>query len=59
MPHADTERVSLGVLEGPEGTFPVPEGVDSREFSLVGVSAEPRDGDSAHSGEPIVRGPLA
>ena len=50
--------VSLGELEGTEGTFVVPEGVDLREYVLVDVSQEPRDGDPAHSGDSIVRGEL-
>ncbi|MFC0682168.1 anti-sigma factor [Lysobacter korlensis] len=53
-----SDLVSLGVLEGSEGTFTVPAGVDVEEFSLVDVSEEPRDGDPAHSGDSIVRGPL-
>jgi Anti-sigma-K factor rskA len=53
-----TDLVSLGVLEGSEGTFEVPDGVDVDEFNLVDVSEEPQDGDPAHSGDSIVRGPL-
>ena len=53
-----SDLVSLGVLEGAAGTFAVPAGVDINEFSLVDVSEEPRDGDPAHSGDSIVRGPL-
>jgi anti-sigma-K factor RskA len=54
-----SDLVSLGVLEGSEGTFAVPAGVDVAEFSLVDVSEEPRDGDPAHSGDSIVRGALS
>jgi hypothetical protein len=50
--------VSLGVLTGTGGTFPVPAGVDLDRFRLVDVSDEPRDGDPAHSGNSIVRGAL-
>lgn len=50
--------VSLGLLEGDSGRFPVPEGIDLAEFPLVDVSAEPIDGDPAHSGDSIVRGEL-
>lgn len=50
--------VSLGVLEGREGEFVVPEGIDIHEYVLVDVSQEPMDGDPAHSGDSIVRGEL-
>jgi hypothetical protein len=50
--------VSLGLLEGASGRFVVPEGIDLDEFALVDVSAEPVDGDPAHSGDSIVRGEL-
>ena len=51
--------VSLGVLDGDEATFPVPRGVDLRDYVLVDVSQEPVDGDPAHSGDSIVRGELS
>ncbi|BDZ41652.1 hypothetical protein GCM10025865_09510 [Paraoerskovia sediminicola] len=50
--------VSLGVLDGSEGTFPVPDGLDLDQYSLVDVSEEGFDGDPAHSGDSIVRGGL-
>jgi hypothetical protein len=50
--------VSLGLLEGTSGRFVVPAGIDLDEFTLVDVSAEPVDGDPAHSGDSIVRGEL-
>jgi hypothetical protein len=50
--------VSLGLLDGPSGRFVVPDGIDLDEFTLVDVSAEPVDGDPAHSGDSIVRGEL-
>lgn len=50
--------VSLGVLHGTSGRFPVPAGVDVHRFRFVDVSDEPRDGDTAHSGDSIVRGAL-
>ena len=50
--------VSLGLLEGSTGRFSVPEGIDLAEYPLVDVSAEPVDGDPAHSGDSIVRGEL-
>ena len=51
--------VSLGLLDGSSGRFAVPEGIDLDEFTLVDVSAEPVDGDPAHSGDSIVRGQLS
>ena len=50
--------ISLGILDGEEGTFVVPEGVDLSEYRLVDVSVEPLDGDPLHSGDSIVRGEL-
>lgn len=52
------DLISLGVLEGSTGTFPIPAGVDLEEFDLVDISFEPVDGDPAHSGDSIVRGQL-
>jgi hypothetical protein len=51
--------VSLGLLDGPTGRFSVPAGVDLAEFPVVDVSAEPADGNPAHSGDSIVRGTLS
>lgn len=51
-----TRLVSLGVLEGSEGTFVLPADLDLAEFPVVDVSDEPYDGDPAHSGVSIVRG---
>lgn len=50
--------VNLGALDGDEGRFAIPPGLDLREFPVVDVSAEPYDGDPAHSGDSIVRGAL-
>ncbi|WP_166844515.1 anti-sigma factor [Isoptericola sp. BMS4] len=50
--------VSLGVLEGDEGSFDVPEGLDLGAYPVVDVSEEPLDGDPAHSGDSVVRGSL-
>jgi len=50
--------ISVGVLEGESGSFPIPEGVDLSEYDLVDISFEPIDGDPAHSGDSIVRGQL-
>lgn len=53
-----TGLVSLGLLEGSTGTFAVPWGVDLAEYSVVDISAEPHDGNPAHSGMSVVRGSL-
>ncbi|MCW3493356.1 anti-sigma factor [Microbacterium sp. SSM24] len=50
--------VSLGELDGSEGTFVVPADIDLRDYVLVDISQEPRDADPAHSGDSIVRGEL-
>lgn len=50
--------ISLGVLEGAEGTFVIPAGVDLTQYGLVDVSVEQIDGDPGHSGDSIVRGAL-
>lgn len=50
--------ISLGVIDGPEATLTIPNGLDLREYGLVDVSVEPLNGDPAHSGDSIVRGPL-
>jgi len=51
--------VSLGLLEGTSGTFPLPDAVDVAEYPVVDVSIEPTDGDPAHSGDSVVRGTLS
>ncbi|MDN4641061.1 anti-sigma factor [Agreia sp. PsM10] len=53
-----TALVSIGFLDGAEGRFDLPSGVDLATYSLVDVSAEPDDGDATHSGDSIVRGEL-
>ncbi len=53
-----TRLVSLGALDGDEGRFAIPAGLDLTEFGVVDVSAEPFDGDPGHSGDSIVRGAL-
>lgn len=50
--------VSIGFLDGSTGTFTVPADVDLGTYPIVDVSAEPQDGDPAHSGDSIVRGEL-
>lgn len=51
--------VSLGVLNGSEGTFTIPDDIDLAEYRVVDVSLEEPDGDPAHSGDSIVRGTLS
>jgi len=54
------DLVSLGVIEGRRpGEFQVPESYDVDEFSVVDISVEPRDGNTAHSGRSILRGMLS
>lgn len=53
-----SDLVSLGLLDGGTRTFAVPPSVDTTRFSVVDISAEPDDGDPAHSGDSIVRGAL-
>ena len=54
-----TGLVSVGLLDGATGRFSIPAGVDLTEFPVVDVSAEPADGNPAHSGDSIVRGTLS
>ncbi|MGA1838191.1 anti-sigma factor [Herbiconiux sp. 11R-BC] len=53
-----TGLVSVGFLDGPNGTFDIPPGIDLGQYSLVDVSAEADDGNPTHSGDSIVRGEL-
>jgi len=50
--------VSLGVLNGTQSTFALPEGLELSEYPAVDVSREPFDGDPAHSTDSIARGEL-
>ena len=50
--------VSLGILEGSDGQFVVPDGVDVASFPIVDISNEPFDGDPTHSGDSITRGQI-
>jgi hypothetical protein len=52
-----TKMVSLGPLR-PDGIYDVPPGVDPSAFPVVDISAEPVDGDPAHSGHSLLRGTL-
>jgi hypothetical protein len=51
--------VSLGVLEGDQGRFDLPDGLDLTDYPLVDISEERFDGDPSHSGESVVRGDLS
>ena len=54
----DGRLVSLGVLEGSRGRFTLPRDLELADYPSVDVSAEPFDGDPAHSGDSLVRGDL-
>jgi hypothetical protein len=57
----DTSKMqSLGSLSGKsdEVVLPIPPGTDLNTYRLVDVSAEPHDGNSAHSGDSLLRGTL-
>ncbi|USQ74758.1 anti-sigma factor [Ornithinimicrobium cryptoxanthini] len=48
--------VTLGVLDGDEGEFLLPGGIDLAEFAVVDISREHMDGDPGHGGDSLVRG---
>ena len=52
--------ISLGTVGSgaQEVTFPVPAGVDPKDFSVVDISDEPLDGDPNHSKVSVLRGEL-
>jgi anti-sigma-K factor RskA len=50
------KMVSLGTLDNGNGTFTVPQGINTREYRVVDVSDEPPDGNPAHSGISLIRG---
>ncbi|MGD8196041.1 anti-sigma factor [Herbiconiux sp. P18] len=53
-----TGLISIGFLDGTEGRFDIPPGIDIAQYALVDISAETDDGDPGHSGDSIVRGEL-
>ena len=61
-PDADGKPVDVqpvAVIEGSRpGTYAVPAGLDPGSHYVVDISIEPRDGNAAHSGKSILRGPL-
>ncbi len=52
--------ISLGTVGSgaQEVTFPVPAGIDPKDFSVVDISDEPLDGDPNHSKVSVLRGKL-
>ncbi|GAA4374420.1 anti-sigma factor [Paeniglutamicibacter cryotolerans] len=50
--------LSVGTLNGDQGVFDLPPGVDLTKYNVVDVSHEPFDGNPAHSSDSIVRGEL-
>lgn len=48
--------VTLGVLDGEAGEFPLPAGLDLEEYAVVDISREHMDGDPGHGGNSLVRG---
>nr|CAA9318892.1 MAG: hypothetical protein AVDCRST_MAG46-707 [uncultured Nocardioidaceae bacterium] len=55
---ANGDLISLGVLNGRESTFALPDDLDLRDFPVVDISRELLDGDPAHSSDSISRGEL-
>lgn len=53
------QMVGLGALDGADGTFAIPKGLDLSTYRVVDVSIEPMDGNPVHSGNSVVRGTLA
>ncbi|WP_231928380.1 anti-sigma factor [Micromonospora echinaurantiaca] len=53
------EMFSVGVLgDGADELLPLPPAVDLQAYSVVDVSAERFDNNTAHSGESLLRGTL-
>jgi len=48
--------VALGVLDGDQGSYAVPPGLDLKAYDQVDVSREPYDGNPAHSKVSLARG---
>jgi hypothetical protein len=58
-PDDTTKMQSLGSLPAePDVVLPIPPGTDLNTYRLVDVSAEAHDGNSAHSGDSLLRGTL-
>ncbi len=54
-----SRMVSLGTMDSPSTTLPIPAGVDLADYPVVDVSIEPFDGDPTHSSDSLVRGTLS
>lgn len=52
-----TKLISLGPIR-PDDTYNLPAGIDAEAYPVVDISAEPFDGDPAHSGSSVLRGTL-
>ncbi len=53
------DLVSIGLIDPDDpASLDVPAGYDPLVYYIVDISIEPRDGDAAHSGRTILRGPL-
>jgi hypothetical protein len=59
-PDDTTKMQAIGALPGNTDVvqLPIPPGTDLNRYRLVDVSAEPNDGNSAHSGNSLLRGTL-
>jgi len=53
------QMIGLGALANDAGRFPIPDGLDLSQYTVVDVSLEPFDGDPVHSRDSIVRGELS
>ena len=53
------EMVGLGALNGVNGRFAIPDGLDLSQYRVVDVSIEPFDGNPKHSTDSVVRGELS
>ncbi len=58
MDQTHTKMQAVGILTSTEGEWTVPLDVDLTRFPVIDISDEPFDGNSAHSGNSIVRGTL-
>ncbi|MFI7545356.1 anti-sigma factor [Actinoplanes sp. NPDC049599] len=59
-PDDTTKMMAMGSLpkDAVDVVFPLPPNADLNRYRLVDVSAEPNDGDAAHSGKSLLRGTL-
>ncbi len=53
------QMIGLGALANDAGRFPIPDGLDLSQYTVVDVSLEPFDGDPVHSRDSVVRGELS